>query len=122
MTGAGGSIGSELCRQIIRLQPAQLVLFEIAELALYAIERELQMLSATRPRRRARRRCSASRSTSAAMREIMQIYDVHTVYHAAAYKHVPIVEQNVVEGIHNNVFGTWNTAEAALECASRPSC
>ena len=117
VTGAGGSIGSELCRQIIRLGPTRLVLFEISELALYNIEREL---------RRALARVEQQRIELVALlgnahhkhrvREVMHAYGVQTVYHAAAYKHVPIVEQNMIEGIHNNVFSTWNTAEAALEC------
>ena len=115
VTGAGGSIGSELCRQIIRLSPSRLVLFEMSELALYTIERELEevvereklsveivpLLGNAHHRHR--------------VREVLSAFGVHTVYHAAAYKHVPIVEYNVVEGIHNNVIGTWYTAEAALE-------
>ncbi len=113
VTGAGGSIGSELCRQIVRLGPKRLVLFENSELALYNIERELQLspprgsveivalLGSAHHRQRA---C-----------EIMRTFGIQTVYHAAAYKHVPIVEHNVVEGLHNNVIATWNLAEAALE-------
>jgi FlaA1/EpsC-like NDP-sugar epimerase len=116
VTGAGGSIGAELCRQIVRLRPAQLILFELSELALYNIERELRALIALeglavefvallgdvhhRPR----------------FKEVLQLYGVQTIYHAAAYKHVPIVEQNVIEGIYNNIFGTYNAAEGALEC------
>jgi FlaA1/EpsC-like NDP-sugar epimerase len=116
VTGAGGSIGAELCRQIVRLGPRRLVLFEMSELALYGVERELRMviehlhvdLDLTALLGNAHHRDR--------VREIMQAYDVQTVYHAAAYKHVPIVEQNVIEGIHNNVISTWYTAEAALEC------
>jgi FlaA1/EpsC-like NDP-sugar epimerase len=115
VTGAGGSIGSELCRQILRCSPHRLVLLEMSEIALYQIERELvdtarAIKSATeivpllgnahhRPR----------------LREVLSAFGVQTVYHAAAYKHVPIVEHNIVEGIHNNVISTWYAAEAALE-------
>lgn len=114
VTGAGGSIGSELCRQIIRHRPARLVLFEQSEFSLYAIERELQALnsieglgveinpllgSVTH-----RRRCET----------VMRRFGIETVYHAAAYKHVPLVEHNIIEGVQNNVFGTFNVAEAAI--------
>ena len=114
VTGAGGSIGSELCRQIIRHKPKKLVLFEQNEYSLYAIERELQAVnvvdgldisiypilgSVTH-----RRRCEV----------IMRAFAVETVYHAAAYKHVPLVEHNVIEGVQNNVLGTWHVAEAAI--------
>lgn len=116
VTGAGGSIGSELCRQIIQHRPSRLVLFEQSEFSLYAIERELQALnrieglgveihpllgSVTH-----RRRCEAA----------MRSFGVETVYHAAAYKHVPLVEHNIIEGVQNNVFGTFHVAEAAIAC------
>lgn len=115
VTGAGGSIGSELCRQIIRLGPSRLVLFEMSELALYNIERELDEVVA-------REKLSAeivpllgNAHHRHRVREVLSTFGIHTVYHAAAYKHVPIVEYNVVEGIHNNVISTWYTAEAAIE-------
>jgi FlaA1/EpsC-like NDP-sugar epimerase len=115
VTGAGGSIGSELCRQIIRLNPSRLVLFEMSELALYTIERELEEVAQ-------RERLSVeivpligNAHHRHRVREVLAAFAVQTVYHAAAYKHVPIVEFNVVEGIHNNVISTWYTAEAALE-------
>jgi FlaA1/EpsC-like NDP-sugar epimerase len=117
VTGAGGSIGAELCRQIVRLAPSRLVLLEMSEAALYQIERELQLqlqragmsveIVALLGKARHRHR----------VREILARYSVQTIYHAAAYKHVPIVEQNIIEGVYNNVFSTWNTARAALECA-----
>jgi FlaA1/EpsC-like NDP-sugar epimerase len=116
VSGAGGSIGSELCRQILRLEPSRLVLFEMSEVALYNIDKELRLLD---------RRLGSHVEIVALLgnahhkqrvREVMQAYGVQTVYHAAAYKHVPIVEQNIVEGIHNNVFSTWYAAEAAVEC------
>ncbi len=115
VTGAGGSIGSELCRQIIRLQPAQLLLFEMSELALYNIDRELKILIATEGLSCELVPLLGDAHHKHRVREILQIYGVQTIYHAAAYKHVPIVEQNVVEGIYNNIFSTWNAAEAALE-------
>jgi FlaA1/EpsC-like NDP-sugar epimerase len=119
VTGAGGSIGSELCRQIVQLGPKRLVLFEMSELALYQIERELHLLLAG-----AANLGGAPLEIVALIgnahhkprvREIMRTFGVQTVYHAAAYKHVPIVEQNMIEGIHNNVVSTWYTAEAAIE-------
>ncbi|HEX4971456.1 MAG TPA: nucleoside-diphosphate sugar epimerase/dehydratase [Steroidobacteraceae bacterium] len=115
VTGAGGSIGSELCRQIIHLKPAQLLLFEMSELALYNIERELRLLSASDGLDVDVVPLLGDAHHKHRVREILQIYGVQTIYHAAAYKHVPIVEQNVVEGIYNNIFSTWNAAEAALE-------
>ncbi|WP_286220270.1 polysaccharide biosynthesis protein [Marinobacter apostichopi] len=114
VTGAGGSIGSELCRQIIRHKPKTLVLFEQSEFSLYAIERELQAINRVEglgvelhPLLGSvvhRRRCEV----------IMRTFGVQTVYHAAAYKHVPLVEHNVIEGVQNNVFGTAHAAEAAI--------
>ena len=114
VTGAGGSIGSELCRQVLRQRPAVLVLFERSEFALYSIERELQEINRSEGLDVAvypvlgsvlhRRRCEA----------ILRAFSVDIVYHAAAYKHVPLVEQNVIEGVQNNVFGTWHMAEAAI--------
>jgi FlaA1/EpsC-like NDP-sugar epimerase len=112
VTGAGGSIGSELCRQIVALKPTCLILFEISEFALYAIESELRNSGidgdvALIP-------LLGSIQDEALMQDVMTRFGVDTVYHAAAYKHVPLVEHNVVEGVRNNVFGTWYTARAAL--------
>jgi FlaA1/EpsC-like NDP-sugar epimerase len=115
VTGAGGSIGSELCRQIIGLGPKRLVLFEMSELALYNIERELRTFAEQNSLHLELVGLIGNGHHKQRMREIFQAYRVQTVYHAAAYKHVPIVEQNVIEGIHNNVISTWNTAEAAHE-------
>ncbi len=116
VTGAGGSIGSELCRQIIDLAPKRLVMLEMSELALYNIEREL--LALIRQERLAVELVGllGNAHHKSRVREILLAYGVQTVYHAAAYKHVPIVEQNMIEGMHNNVFATCYTAEAALEC------
>lgn len=113
VTGAGGSIGSELCRQILLVGPAKLLLIEQSEFALYAIHQELEeKLSG----------CEtvlvpllASVQDGDRMREIMSTWHPDTVYHAAAYKHVPLVEHNPAEGIKNNVLGTLRTAKAAAE-------
>jgi FlaA1/EpsC-like NDP-sugar epimerase len=115
VTGAGGSIGSELCRQIIRLNPSRLVLFEMSELALYHIERELEEVAAHENLSVEVVPLLGNAHHRHRVREVLAAFGVQTVYHAAAYKHVPIVEHNVVEGIHNNVISTWYTAEAALE-------
>jgi FlaA1/EpsC-like NDP-sugar epimerase len=113
VTGAGGSIGSELCRQIFSVSPKKLILIDHSEYALYSIHQELEeksndrdillvpLLASVRDYRR--------------MREIMYTWSPETVYHAAAYKHVPIVEHNPAEGISNNVLGTLRTAQAAVE-------
>ncbi|HUI61722.1 MAG TPA: nucleoside-diphosphate sugar epimerase/dehydratase [Steroidobacteraceae bacterium] len=115
VTGAGGSIGSELCRQMLQLAPSRLVLFEMSEIALYTIERELHEI-ATRDRLSVEIvPLLGNAHHRHRVREVLTAYGVQTIYHAAAYKHVPIVEHNVVEGIHNNVVSTWYTAEAAIE-------
>lgn len=116
VTGAGGSIGSELCRQIVKLQPIKLILVEINEYALYTIHTELEninklldsnekimivpLLTTVQDRKR--------------MSDIMETWQPDTVYHAAAYKHVPLVEYNLIAGVENNVFGTLNTAQIAI--------
>ncbi len=115
VTGAGGSIGSELCRQIMRLGPRRLVLFEMSELALYNIQRELEELASQGGLGVELLPLLGNAHHRHRVREVIGTCGVQTIYHAAAYKHVPIVEHNVVEGIHNNVISTWYTAEAALE-------
>jgi FlaA1/EpsC-like NDP-sugar epimerase len=115
VTGAGGSIGSELCRQIIGLSPKRLVLFEMSELALYNIERELRGLADKNTLQIELVGLIGNAHDRFRLRDIFIAYRVQTVYHAAAYKHVPIVEQNVIEGINNNVISTWHAAEAAHE-------
>ena len=114
VTGAGGSIGSELCRQIVLSRPATLVLYEQSEFALYSVERELEAIIATK--RLGVRLISVLGSVrnEARIHGVMTSCKIHTVYHAAAYKHVPIVEFNMTEGIMNNVFGTLATARAAI--------
>ena len=115
VTGAGGSIGSELSRQIVRLDPSRLVLFEMSELALYNIQRELEEVAAHEQLSVEIVPLLGNAHHRHRVREVLAAFGVQTIYHAAAYKHVPIVEHNVVEGIHNNVISTWYTAEAALE-------
>jgi FlaA1/EpsC-like NDP-sugar epimerase len=115
VTGAGGSIGSELCRQIIGLAPKRLVLFEMSELALYNIERELRGLGEKNGLKVELIGLIGNAHHRHRLRDILVAYRVQTIYHAAAYKHVPIVEQNVIEGINNNVISTWYAAEAAHE-------
>lgn len=113
VTGAGGSIGSELCRQVARSGPRALVLLEISEFALYAIEQELQAL---RHELRATFPITALLGSVCDRPRVEAIIDehgVHTLYHAAAYKHVPIVESNVLEGIRNNILGSRVVAESA---------
>ena len=113
VTGAGGSIGSELCRQILALGPIRLLLIEQSEFALYAIHQELEAKLADRDT--ALVPLLASVQDDERMQEIMSTWHPHTVYHAAAYKHVPLVEHNPAAGIKNNVLGTLRTAQAAAE-------
>ena len=114
VTGAGGSIGSELCRQILREGPRILVLLEISEYALYQIDEELRALAAAeRPEVRIVPLLGSVGDTDR-VTTILRQFEVETIYHAAAYKHMPIVEQNMIEGLSNNVFGTLNLARAAV--------
>ena len=117
VTGAGGSIGSELCRQILKTKPKKLLLVEMSEFALYQVHQELQTIlafgladkddgSLIIP-------LLASVCDEVRMHEIMDTWKPNTVYHAAAYKHVPLVEHNPSEGVRNNVWGTRVCAEAA---------
>jgi FlaA1/EpsC-like NDP-sugar epimerase len=115
VTGAGGSIGSELCRQIVQLRPSALLLVEISEYALYAIHQELEKLD-TGVRLLP---LLASVRDADRMREILRAWRPDTVYHAAAYKHVPMVEHNPAEGVRNNALGTLTTARLAMECGVR---
>lgn len=109
VTGAGGSIGSELCRQIAALNPNSLILFELSEHALYEIDRELRGMFLRFPVTAV----LGSVLDEPLMTSTLQRHAVHTVYHAAAYKHVPLVESNPSQGVYNNVFGTWRAASAA---------
>lgn len=113
VTGAGGSIGSELCRQILLSGPRELVLLDNSEYALYNIERELQDLMATSGQELEMVALLGSVQDQKRLESIYRTFSVQSVYHAAAYKHVPMVEHNIAEGVANNVFGTWCAAEAA---------
>ena len=115
VTGAGGSIGGELCRQILLENPVQLVLLEHNEFGLYTIHSELLHLCRAQALQTAIIPLLGSVGNFVRLREIFQQYRPATVYHAAAYKHVPLVESNPAEGVLNNVFGTINTARAAME-------
>lgn len=115
VTGAGGSIGSELCRQIILARPGLLILFELSEHSLYQIERELRALMETHSLNVEVVPLLGSVQDFRRVKVICSSFKVNTVYHAAAYKHVPLVEYNVVEGVRNNAIGTYNTAKAAWE-------
>jgi FlaA1/EpsC-like NDP-sugar epimerase len=112
VTGAGGSIGSEICRQIAQQQPKCIVLYELNEFALYSIDLELAENYPT-VRRAA---CLGSVTDANRLEEICQEYSVQTIYHAAAYKHVPMVEANPAPGVLNNVYGTLTAAIVANQC------
>ena len=111
VTGAGGSIGSELCRQIIELNPKKLLLLELNEFALYKISEELKKLTPNIkiiP-------LLINIQNSSRVNEVFKTFKVDTVYHSAAYKHVPLVEENICESVKNNVFGTLLIAEIAMK-------
>ena len=110
VTGAGGSIGSEICRQIIKLKPHKLILLELNEFALYKIYEELILLN---------KNIKIIPLLNNVLNEhklnkILKTFKVDTIYHSAAYKHVPLVEENICEGVNNNVFGTLSIARAAI--------
>ena len=111
VTGAGGSIGSELCRQIIKLKPSKLILLEVNEFALYKIYEELTALN----RNLKLISLLVNVQDQLKLEAIFEKFNVDTVYHTAAYKHVPLVEENICEGVKNNVLGTYSVAKAAVE-------
>ena len=113
VTGAGGSIGSELCRQIILLKPKALILFERNELALYSIDKELNNLDSYHSFKIYP--ILGSVNDKMRLKNLFKHFGVDTVYHAAAYKHVPMVEFNNTEGVNNNIFGTFNCAMSAVD-------
>ncbi len=115
VTGAGGSIGSELCRQITALKPKKVLLFEHSEFNLYSILSELEQRVRIESLPVRLIPVLGSVRNQSQLLDIMKSWRVETVYHAAAYKHVPMVEHNIAEGIYNNVIGTLNTAQAALQ-------
>lgn len=116
VTGAGGSIGSELCRQIVQLRPKVLVLFENCEYALYAIEKDLRALAEKMNADDKVEIISLLGSVinQERLQRACQSFAIQTIYHAAAYKHVPIVEKNPGEAVWNNIFGTLYAAKAAI--------
>ncbi|XKH59522.1 polysaccharide biosynthesis protein [Halomonas sediminis] len=114
VTGAGGSVGSELCRQILAQNPVRLLLVDNCEFALYAIEQELKQHIDSTQSRCELKPLLISVQHSGSLKAVFESFEVHTVYHAAAYKHVPMVEFNLVQGVSNNVFGTLNLAKAAM--------
>lgn len=117
VTGAGGSIGSELCRQIIKNQPQCLILYELSEFALYSIHQELKNQQALNPAYKDIEIIAmiGNVTNEDKLIRVFKKYNIHTVYHAAAYKHVPIVEHNPFEGVINNSKGTYHCAYAALQ-------
>lgn len=115
VTGAGGSIGSELCRQILLLRPRTLLLFEHSEFNLYSIHGELEQRILRESLAVKLVPFLGSIRNQQHLFDTMSMWHVDTVYHAAAYKHVPMVEHNIAEGVLNNVIGTLNTAQAALQ-------
>ena len=114
VTGAGGSIGSELCRQILALQPSVLIMLDHSEFNLYTISTELDARLLRKGWKTKMLPTLGTVRDQAKLFEVMNSWKVDTVYHAAAYKHVPMVEHNVAEGVRNNIIGTVNTAQAAL--------
>ncbi len=118
VTGAGGSIGSELSRQILMLKPARLVLYDASELALYNINKELQNFQLAHRVKLGSTEIIpflGSITDEDTVAAVLRTFSVQTVYHAAAYKHVPLVEQNPVTGVLNNIFGTLYAAKAAID-------
>lgn len=115
VTGAGGSIGSELCRQILVLKPTTLLLYEHSEFNLYSILSELEQRVNRESLSVKVLPILGSVRNAHKLLDVMKTWHVDTVYHAAAYKHVPMVEHNIAEGVLNNVMGTLNTAQAALQ-------
>ena len=111
ITGAGGSIGSELCRQIVKNKPNVIVIYDISELALYSIERELLVI------------CGDTKIITimgdildqSRLKMVINTHNVNTIYHTAAYKHVPLVEKNIVSGVSVNIFGTLSSINAAID-------
>lgn len=115
VTGAGGSIGSELCRQILTLRPTTLLLYEHSEFNLYSIQQELEQRIVRESLPVKLLPILGSIRNQEKLLDVMKAWHVDTVYHAAAYKHVPMVEHNIAEGVLNNVIGTLSTAQAALQ-------
>jgi FlaA1/EpsC-like NDP-sugar epimerase len=116
VTGAGGSIGSELCRKIISRNPKSLIMIDNSEYALYKINEELKIIIANANLNINLFPILGSVQDYPKMKSVISKYSVETLFHSAAYKHVPLVETNVSEGVKNNVFGTFSVAQAAADC------
>lgn len=119
VTGAGGSIGGELCRQILAAKPLKLLLLDHNEFGLYSIHEDLKKRLTESSGNTELTPLLASVRDIQRLKDIFKTYRPRTIYHAAAYKHVPLVEHNPVEGIRNNVFGTFNAASVAIEFGVR---
>ena len=115
ITGAGGSIGSELCRQVIPLEPTHLILIDVSEASAYLIEAELIPKIARTGAEVQLTTLVGSVTDESFVANVFASHQIDTVFHAAAYKHVPMVEKNVVSGVKNNVLGTWNVAKNSRE-------
>lgn len=115
VTGAGGSIGSELCRQIILNKPNILILFEISEFSLYSINQELLEIIKKNNLSTIIHPILGNVQDIERLNCVLAHFNIDTIYHAAAYKHVPLVEYNIIEGIRNNIFGTYNVAKCAAD-------
>lgn len=115
VTGSGGSIGSELCRQIIQLSPKKLILMELSEFSLYKIEQELSELMNELKSNIKIKRVLGSCGDKELLDRLFYKNKIQTIYHAAAYKHVPLVEENPVAGLRNNIFGTRTLAKKAMQ-------
>ena len=114
VTGAGGSIGSELCRQIVRLHPKRLIIVDSSEYSLYQIDQDLAQIINKETLKVEVKPALASVRNGDVISRLMRTFEIDTIYHAAAYKHVPLVEFNPAEGVLNNVFGTMEVAKAAI--------
>lgn len=115
VTGAGGSIGSEICRQILRKTPKKLILFDMSEYALYLITNELSRLCENREFNVEIIPVIGSIQHYKKVKATIELFKVSKIFHAAAYKHVPLVEMNIIEGVYNNVFGTKALVDAAVD-------
>ena len=123
VTGAGGSIGSELCRQIILLQPKSIVLYDVSEYAIYRIQTELMETCARHDLEPQIVPILGTVQNRHHLSRVLSSFDIETIFHAAAYKHVPLVEQNIIEGVRNNIQGTktWSTQQLRLVLRHSPS-
>lgn len=115
VTGAGGSIGSELCRQILSRKPEKLILFEQSELNLYQCEKEFNQIIISNELKTKLVPILGNVTDRQRVSEVLSFYTINTIYHAAAYKHVPLVEHNIIEGVRVNTIGTYTVATLAME-------